>query len=86
MLKFVKNNLTDEGFKTLLSYLSTDTYTKVLNVTNNQLTNKSLNYILTFITQNSILKTIYVSNNKINQIQVKKIQNILDNKFVQVVI
>jgi hypothetical protein len=86
MIKLVKNNLTDEGFKILLSYLTLDTYTKVLNVTGNQLTQKSLNSILAFITQNNILKTIYISHNKINQIQVKKIQNLLDNKFVQVVI
>jgi Ran GTPase-activating protein (RanGAP) involved in mRNA processing and transport len=46
MIKLVKNNITDEGLRILLSYLSTDTYTKVLNMTNNHLTQKSLAYIV----------------------------------------
>lgn len=77
MIKLVKNNITDEGFKILLGYLTSDTFTKVLNVTSNHLTYKSLGMIVNFITQNNILKTIYLSNNKISPIQLKKIQGSL---------
>ena len=53
MIKLVKNQITDEGAKILLSYLSTDTYTKVLNLTSNQLTQKSLQLLLAFINTNN---------------------------------
>lgn len=86
MIKLVKNNITDEGFKILLGFLTSDTFTKVLNVTSNHLTYKSLGMIVNFVTQNNILKTIYLSNNKISPIQLKKIQGSLENKFVQVVL
>lgn len=86
MLKLVKNNITDEGFRILLSYLINDTYTKVLNVTSNHLTQKSLTYILALIGHNNILKTIYISNNKINSMQLKRVQKELESKLVQVVL
>ena len=57
-----------------MSYLVTDTYTKVLNVTSNHLTQKSLTYILALIAHNNILKTVYISNNKINSMQLKRVQ------------
>lgn len=87
MIKLVKNNITDEGLRILLSYLSTDTYTKVLNMTNNHLTQKSLAYIVQFITNyNNILKTVYVSNNKINMMQIRRVSKALQARFVQVII
>ena len=86
MIKLVKNGLTDEGLRILLSYLTTDDFTKVLNVTNNHLTNRSLKLIEQFILTNNILKTFYVSNNKMTPIQVKKLQPLFDSKFVQVVL
>lgn len=87
MIKLVKNNITDEGLRILLSYLSTDTYTKVLNMTNNHLTQKSLAYIVQFITNyNNILKTVYVSNNKINMMQIRRVSKVLQARFVQVII
>ena len=86
MIKLVKNAITDEGFKVLLSYLSTDTYTKVLNLTSNQITHKSFPHILQFITLNNICKMIYLSNNKVSQMHLKKIQSNLDSKFMQVLL
>lgn len=87
MIKLVKNNITDEGLRILLSYLSTDTYTKVLNMTNNHLTQKSLAYIVQFVTNyNNILKTVYVSNNKINMMQIRRVSKVLQARFVQVII
>lgn len=86
MIKLVKNAITDEGFKVLLSYLSTDTYTKVLNLTSNQITHKSFPHILHFITLNNICKMIYLSNNKVSQMYLKKIQSNLDSKFMQVLL
>lgn len=86
MIKLVKNGLTDEGLRLLLSYLALDDFVKVLNVTNNHLTNKSLKVIEEFINSNSILKTFYVSNNKITPIQLKKLQPCFDSKFVQVIL
>lgn len=78
--------ITDEGFKVLLSYLSTDTYTKVLNLTSNQITQKCFPWIVHFIGLNNICKMIYLSNNKISQTQLKKIQPSLDSKFMQVLL
>lgn len=46
MIKLVKNGLTDEGARILLSYLVNDRYTKVLNLTGNSLTSLTLNNIL----------------------------------------
>ena len=48
IIKMVKNNLTDEGVRILLSYLSTDRTTQVLNLTSNQLTQRSLDWIIHF--------------------------------------
>jgi hypothetical protein len=72
MIKLVKNQITDEGLRILLSYLITDTYTKVLNLTSNQLTAKSLPLLQLFVNGNNICKTIYISNNKVNIMQLKK--------------
>ena len=55
MIKLVKNQITDEGAKILLSYLSTDTYTKVLNLTSNQLTQKSLQLLLVLLTDHKLI-------------------------------
>lgn len=46
MIKMVKNNISDEGFRMLLSYLTKDSYTKVLNMTSNQITAKGLMMLL----------------------------------------
>ncbi len=46
MIKMVKNNISDEGFRMLLSYLTKDSYTKVLNMTSNQITAKGLLMLL----------------------------------------
>jgi hypothetical protein len=48
MMKLVKNFITDEGFRVLLSYLISDDSTQVLNLTSNQLNGKSLDTILQF--------------------------------------
>ena len=36
MMKLVKNGISDEGMRILLSYLTNDDFTKVLNMTGNQ--------------------------------------------------
>ena len=71
MIKIVKNLLTDEGLRILLSYLVNDNCTQVLNLTSNQLTVRSLDIILVFAVKNNILRTIYLSNNKISSLHVK---------------
>ena len=84
MMKLVKNGITDEGMRILLSYLVTDNYTKVLNLTGNQVTQKSLDMLGTFVEQNQILKSIYLSNNKINGFQLKSRKKIFDKFYVEV--
>lgn len=74
MIKLVKNNISDEGCHTLLSYLCNDRFAQVLNLTGNQITQKVLGEIVNFSTHNNILKTIYLSNNKINAHHLKKIK------------
>lgn len=86
MMKLLKNGINDEGMKVLLSYLSTDNFTKVLNLTGNQLTQKSLDLLVNFVQTNNILKTIYLSNNKINSIQLKNRKKIFEENFVEVII
>ena len=71
VIKLVKNMITDEGLKTLLSFLINDNSTQLLNLTSNQLTAKSLEIILLFATKNHFLKTFNLSNNKLSSAQVK---------------
>lgn len=71
IIKLVKNYITDEGFKMLLSLLVNDNTTQVLNLTSNQLTSLSLQLILMFANRNNILRTIYLTNNKISSFQLK---------------
>ena len=49
MMKLVKNGISDEGMRILLSYLTNDDFTKVLNMTGNHLTQKSLDMLVSFI-------------------------------------
>jgi Ran GTPase-activating protein (RanGAP) involved in mRNA processing and transport len=42
VIKLVKNSITDEGMRALMSYLINDNTTQVLNLTSNQLTARSL--------------------------------------------
>ena len=55
----------------MLSYLSTDRTTQVLNLTSNHLSQKSLDWLIHFAEVNPILRTVYLSNNKISAFQVK---------------
>ncbi len=71
VIKLVKNMITDEGMRILLSYLINDNTTQVLNLTSNQLTPKTLGYIILFSAKNNILRTLYLSNNKISPFQLK---------------
>jgi hypothetical protein len=71
VIKLVKNVMTDEGFKTLLGFLVTDTTTQLLNMTSNHLTVKSLDLLTIFAERNNTLKTIYLGGNKINAIHLK---------------
>lgn len=48
VIKLVKNVITDEGMRNLLSYLIKDNTTQVINLTSNQLTPKTLDLILLF--------------------------------------
>lgn len=48
VIKLVKNVITDEGMRNLLSYLIKDNTTQVINLTSNQLTAKTLDLILLF--------------------------------------
>lgn len=86
MMKLVKNSISDEGFRILLSYLMNDDFTKVLNMTANHLTNKSINYITTLVTHNNILKTIYLTHNKISPMQIKKKKDLFESNFVEVIV
>jgi len=71
VIKLVKNLISDEGLKILLSYLISDNCTQVLNFTSNHLTVRSIELILLFAAKNNILRTIYLSNNKISSLQIK---------------
>ena len=84
MMKLVKNGITDEGMRILLSYLLTDNFTKVLNLTGNHVTQKSLDMLSTFVEHNQILKSIYLSNNKINSFQLKSRKKTFDKFYVEV--
>lgn len=75
VIKLVKNSISDEGMKILLSYLINDNTTQVINLTSNQLTSKSLELILLFASKNNMLRTMYLSNNKISSFQVKTKRN-----------
>ena len=71
IIKLVKNNISDEGLRSLLSYLSSDRTTQVLNLTSNHLTQHSLDWIICFAEVNEILRTFYLSNNKISSFHLK---------------
>jgi hypothetical protein len=75
VIKLVKNLITDEGFKTLLSFLVADTTTQLLNMTSNHLTAKSLDLITVFAERNNSLKAIYLGGNKISAIHLKSKRN-----------
>jgi hypothetical protein len=75
VIKLVKNSITDEGFKTILSFLVNDNMTQLLNMTSNQLTSRALDIIVLFAGKNRSLKTIYLGGNKINATQIKSKKN-----------
>ena len=71
MMKLVKNSITDEGFRVLMSYLIKDNYTKVLNMTANQISAKGLLMLIQIAESNKILKTVYLTNNKVSPFHLK---------------
>lgn len=75
VIKLVKNGITDEGMRILLSYLIKDNTTQVLNLTSNHLTQKTLDLMLLFAEKNNILRTVYLRNNKISSYQLKNRNN-----------
>ena len=71
VIKLVKNVLTDEGLRIILSFLVMDNTTQLLNLTSNHLTTRSIDIILLFANRNNILRTFYLGNNKISPMQLK---------------
>ena len=71
VIKLVKNLITDDGFRILLSFLINNNSTQILNLTSNGLTAKSLDIIILFAGRNKMLKTFNISNNKISSAQFK---------------
>ena len=71
VIKFVKNNITDEGLKMILGFLLNDSTTRILNLTSNQLTSRSLDIIVMFASKQQFLRRFYLSNNKITNLNVK---------------
>ncbi len=71
VIKLVKNVLTDEGLRIILSSLVMDNTTQLLNLTSNHLTIRSIDIILLFANRNNILRTFYLGNNKISASQLK---------------
>lgn len=86
IIKLVKNVITDEGLKLLLSALVNDNTTQVLNLTSNQLTSRSLELILLFARQNNILRTIYLTNNKVSPFHLKAKKNDLAAYELEIII
>ena len=87
VMKWVKNSISDEGFKVLLSFLVANRTTEVLNVTNNQLTARSLDLIVLFAAKNNLLRTFYLSNNsKVSGFQLKARKGEFERFQIEVVI
>ncbi len=82
----VKNNISDEGFQRLLSFLLKDENVQVLNMTGNKLGRKSLDMLLKFAESNSYLKTIYVTHNRISPAQLSSKKQLLDKHELEVMI
>ena len=86
MMKFVKNSITDEGIRILLSYLQDDNYTQVLNLTNNQISSKALPWFIAISQKNKILKTVYLNNNKITPFQLKTKKKEFDKESFEIIL
>ena len=86
VIKLVKNAITDEGGRLLLSHLAEDDSTQILNLTSNQLTARILDLIIFFCGRNSSLRTFYLTHNKIPSMQVKNRRQDFEKHSLEIVI
>lgn len=71
LIKFVKNELTNEGIASILHYLKNDKYAHTLNLTSNHLTEDCLDSIIEFLATNKVLKNFYLTGNNINTMKAR---------------
>lgn len=72
LIKFVKNELTNEGLADILHNLKHDDYAHTLNLTSNCLTEDCLDSIMEFLASNKVLKNFYLTGNNINTMKVRQ--------------
>ena len=72
ILKFVKCNLQDEQFNTLLNFVLRNASVHTLVVSNNQLSDESVDMLLEFFSANKQLRNVYLSKNHISLLRCKQ--------------
>lgn len=84
LIKFVKNDITDEGMNMILTNLRNYEYVHTLNLTSNHLTESCLDSIIEFVGYNKILKNFYLTGNNINAMKVRQKKKLMQEMGINV--